>query len=207
MDWEIEEGLKMYRQVGYRGLKKLLRGRADIKKALTFYKRRHWEIASLTDYGENNYKLHFMSHIITVITLYETLLRCGFGEEEACDMIRKIQEPLGKVARHMYNMLDRMPFGYKVIRWSLMKDMTGELGRNFETEFPKDDASGFSYIVHQCIYVETFNRYGYPQLIRVCCDNDINCFSGLHKHVKWTRKCNVGDQEGVHCYDVFEKVK
>lgn len=207
MDKAIEKGLKMYKKVGYKGLKKVLGDRADLKEIRSFYLKRHKDIATHTAYGENNYRLHFMSHIITITALYETLLQYGFTKDEACKLLRKLQEPLGKVAGGIYKLLDALPFGYKMIRWSLMKDMTGELGRNFQAEFPQDDEKGFSYIVHKCIYVDTFNAWGYPELIRVCCDNDINCFNGLHRRVKWTRKCNVGEQKGIHCYDVFEKIK
>ncbi len=206
MDKKIQKGLKMYKNMGCKVLKKFFKDKSNKSEILSFYLERHKEIATHMNFGAENYKLHFMSHIIAITALYETLLKYGYEKEEACQLIRKFQEPLGKVARGMYNIFDCIPFGYKVVRWSLMKDMTGKLGRNFEAEFPKDDETGFSYIVHKCVYVDTFNDFGYPELIRVCCDNDINCFSGMHRQVRWTRKYNVGEKEGIHCYDVFEKI-
>ncbi|WP_054742493.1 hypothetical protein [Cellulosilyticum ruminicola] len=77
-----------------------------------------------------------MSHIIAITASYKTLLKAGLNKEEACKNIRKLQALLGRIARFIYNTCDLLPWGYQLVRKSLMNDMTGQLGRNFKAEFP-----------------------------------------------------------------------
>ncbi|KEZ87275.1 hypothetical protein IO99_06830 [Clostridium sulfidigenes] len=165
------------------------------------------ELEKDADYGENDYKKHALCNsIFPGIAAYQILQKYGFTKDEAYYILENVFESIAKLAGMIYNMLDLLPNGYKLIRKSLWNDMKGKNRKCWETDFLQDDDNGFAYTVNKCIFVDVPLENSCSEISKLYCKNDTYCFRGLHRHVKWKRTQTLG--EGGNCCDfVFEKVK
>lgn len=159
------------------------------------------------DYGENDYKKHALCNsIFPGIAIYQTLQKYGFTKNEAYYILENTFKPIAKFAGIIYNTLDLLPNGYKLIRKSLWNDMKGKNSKCWETDFLQDDDNGFAYTVNKCIFVDVPAENNCSEISKLYCKNDIYCFKGLHRHVKWERTQTLG-YGGSCCDFVFKKVK
>lgn len=159
------------------------------------------------DYGENDYKKHALCNsIFPGIAIYQTLQKYGFTKNEAYYILENALKPIAKFAGIIYNTLDLLPNGYKLIRKSLWNDMKGKNSECWETDFLQDDDNGFAYTVNRCIFVDVPAENSCSEISKLYCKNDIYCFKGLHRHVKWKRTQTLG-YGGSSCDFVFKKVK
>ena len=59
------------------------------------------------------------------------------------------------------------------------------------------------YHISKCMYIEMFAAYGIRPLCKIFCNTDIFAYTGLPKHVRFTRHSDLSD--GPACFDEVER--
>lgn len=69
----------------------------------------------------------------------------------------------------------------------------------WQTEWKLDNKKELSMNIHSCLYLDTFTKYGCPEICKATCDTDITTYGGLAPKVIFLRTKTLA--EGGDCCD------
>lgn len=205
---EINKKVVLIRYYFKKRLKKVLKnhGEKRITEIINGFSQGFDEYLEKSDLGEKNYKLSSYLNIYTGIACYKVLQEFGYSGEEAFNIYGEVAHSIRMLAGKLFQLADSLPNGYKMVRNSILEDITGLKGRCWDTEFTQDDENGFTYKITRCIYFDTCRECGCPEFTKAFCQHDIYAYGNLHKKVKFIRHSTFGDG-GDYCSDSFIRIK
>lgn len=111
-----------------------------------------------------------------------------------------------KISSVLYKAVDLLPAGYKIVRQSLMDDLSGPKSICWDTRILQDDDRGFTYEISRCLYFDTCKSHGYPEFCTVFCTHDWYVLDVLRHHARFIRKSTIAE-DGTVCHDTIAKIK
>ena len=111
-----------------------------------------------------------------------------------------------KISSVLYKAVDLLPAGYKIVRQSLMDDLSGPKSICWDTRILQDDDRRFTYEISRCLYFDTCKSHGYPEFCTVFCTHDWYALGVLRHHARFIRKYTIAE-DGTVCHDTIAKIK
>lgn len=199
--------IKFIASYGAKNFGKVLKknGCSKYKDLQAEYEKRYITYIYSEDWGENNFRLSSYLNMFLGITCCKISMEQGYSFEESIKIFDDLSKGMRKIARRMHLIADAFPNGYKVVTGTLYKDLTTEKKKCWNFEVLEQNEDKFVYKIHQCVYLDTCEKYGIKDFCQVFCDHDIWAYGDLKKHTKFIRHSTL--VTGDCCYDEFERVK
>lgn len=159
-----------------------------------------------TDFGPDDAKYVCYLNVFTALVAYELMREGGFTEVEAFAAYDYVSSPMRKIAHLTHGWIDKVPHGFKIIRDSLISDLTGPKRICWTTAVLQNDDAALEYRITRCLYYDVCEAHGYPEFTRAFCDHDSFAYGGLRRHIRFTRFACFGDGDSC-CHDRFERVR
>lgn len=170
------------------------------------YEERFYQYMNEADMGSKRGRFISYLNIFSGLAAYEILRENGLTEEDGIKAYDSMCAFMRKISSILYKGADLLPNGYKIVRQSLVDDLSGEKSICWDTEILQDDDKGFTYEISRCLYFDTCKEHGYPEFCKVFCTHDWYAFRVLKRHSKFIRKSTIAEN-GTVCHDTIEKVK
>lgn len=139
-------------------------------------------------------KDHMVNNIFPVLAYYMSLLDEGLEQSAAYDNVLLETQRYAKIAKDKYKTLGSMIGAFFIFRLFVKKIMSKNFpNEGWETEWVKSDGKEVSFNLKRCVYHETVDRYGHPELCTVFCKNDTTSFSGLLPKIRFERSGTIGE--------------
>lgn len=91
-----------------------------------------------------------------------------------------------------------LPFFFHITKWIIKKTMAHSFPKEgWQTEWTVDNKIELAMNIHSCLYLETFTKYGCPEICKATCDTDITTYGGLTPKVIFLRTKTLA--EGGDC--------
>lgn len=138
-------------------------------------------------------KYHQTECIFPVMAYYKALLSVGYAKDEALSFVRKYSSKKANIRKTEFEKIKKVPFTYFMYRLfvkSVMKKNYPVEG--WETEWVKIDKKEIHFNLKRCIYKQTCDKQGCPELCAVYCENDDIAFSGLMPKIRFERSGTIG---------------
>jgi len=152
------------------------------------------ELIKNADFRNNKaVEKHMRKFILPEIAFYRAMQENGIEKDKAYEYIyEEIQKPAQKASK-LFRIFTILPGFFSIARWIIKKMMTfGYPKEGWNTVWKKDDKRELSMDIHSCLYMETFSKYGCPELCKACCDTDVITLSGLQPKVIFVRTQTIG---------------
>lgn len=164
-------------------------------------------IAQADDRGSDAIRTHLLLKLFPPIAYYKALLNEGIPKNEALDYVRRETRKAASVKKEEMRQLTKMPFAYTIYRMGVKRHMKKNFpDEGWETEWVQCDHTQIHFNLHRCLYWDTVNACGCPELCCVYCENDLISFSGLLPKIRFDRNGTLGD--GAACCDFhFSRVR
>ncbi len=111
-------------------------------------------------------------NIFSGLAAYEILREKGLTEADGIKAYNSMCAFMRKISSILYKGVDLLPNGYKIVRQSLVDDLSGEKSICWDTKILQDDDKGFTYEINRCLYFDTCKEHGYPEFCKVFCTHD-----------------------------------
>ena len=170
------------------------------------YEERFYRYMNEADMGSKRGRFISYLNIFSGLAAYEILRENGLTEEDGIKAYDSMCAFMRKISSILYKGADLLPNGYKIVRQSLVDDLSGEKSICWDTEILQDDDKGFTYEISRCLYFDTCKEHGYPEFCKVFCTHDWYAFGVLKHHSKFIRKSTIAEN-GTVCHDTIAKVK
>ena len=133
-------------------------------------------------------EMHMRKFILPEIAFYRAMQKNRIGKEKAYrfldDEIQKRAQRSGK----LFGALRRLPWFFPIVKWVIKKAMAyGFPKEGWKTEWKEDNRNELAMNLHSCLYMETFTKYGYPELCNPSCESDVTTFRGMEPKVLFVR--------------------
>jgi len=133
-------------------------------------------------------EMHMRKFILPEIAFYRAMQKNGIGKEKAYrfldDEIQKRAQRSGK----LFGAFSRLPWFFPIVKWVIKKAMAyGFPKEGWKTEWKEDNRNELALNMHSCLYMETFTKYGCPELCKASCDSDVTTFRGMEPKVLFVR--------------------
>lgn len=173
------------------------KGRELFQKTETIYQNLLQEVS---DRGSKAVKEHLEQKLLPPVAYYKALQSEGIPQEEALEIVREESRKAANQKREKMKGLARLPFAYLVYRLSVK----GYMKKNFpaegwRTQWVECSGKEIHFDLHSCLYWETVNALGCPELCSIYCENDEIAFSGLLPKIRFERAGTLGC--GARCCD------
>jgi len=170
------------------------------------YQKRFTKYMKEADFGVNDCKFSSYLNIYSGLAAYEILREQGMSEQESIVVYDYMCSTLRKMAGFMHKFVDFFPGSFKLVKKSLLDDLTSEKAVCWDTELLRNDDSRLEYRISKCLYYDTCAVHGYPEFTKVFCTHDIYAYGVLKKHTKFERYSTLGEG-GECCHDAFIRIK
>lgn len=173
---------------------------------VTEYERRFYQYMDEIDMGEARGKFISYLNIFSGLAAYEILREKGLTETDSIHAYDSMCASMRKISSVLYKAVDLLPTGYKIVRKSLMDDLSGPKSICWDTQILQDDDKGFTYEISRCLYFDTCKSHGYPEFCTVFCTHDWYALGVLKRHSRFIRKSTIAE-DGTVCHDTIAKIK
>lgn len=130
--------------------------------------------------------------ILPCIAIYQTLLQNGYTKVESFKIVKmSVMNSYKGIANFAYAM-GKFPFFFPLFRMMCrmsMKDGVNEKGWTFK--WRQNDKQTMVWECHDCIYVNTFVKYGVRELAPIFCECEDTIYGNL-KYAQWGRTKTIG---------------
>lgn len=158
------------------------------------------------DFGPDDVRRASYLNVFTGLAAYELLREAGFSEQEAFDVYGFMCAPMRRIAHLTHRWIDALPHAYRLVRDSIISDLTGPKRISWSTKLIRNDDYALEYEITRCFYHEVCRAHGCPEFTRAFCEHDDYAYGSMHRHVKFTRLACFGC-DGSCCHDRFERVQ
>jgi len=131
---------------------------------------------------------HMRGFILPEIAYYRALQKNEIGKEKAYQFLDdEIQKRAQKSSR-VFGAFKRLPWFFSIVKLVIKKAMAyGFPKEGWNTEWKVDNNNELAMNMHSCLYMETFTKYGCPELCIASCDSDVTTFRGMEPKVVFLR--------------------
>jgi len=131
---------------------------------------------------------HMRGFILPEIAYYRALQKNEIGKEKACQFLYdEIQKRAHKSSK-VFGAFKGLPWFFSIVKWSIKKAIAyGFPKEGWNTEWKADNKNELALNMHSCLYMETFTKYGCPELCIASCDSDVTTFRGMEPKVVFIR--------------------
>lgn len=169
------------------------------------YEERFYRYMNEADMGSKRGRFISYLNIFSGLAAYEILRENGLTEADGVKAYDSMCAFMRKISSILYKAVDLLPNGYKIVRQSLLDDLSGEKSICWDTQILQDDDKGFTYEISRCLYFDTCKEHGYPEFCKVFCTHDWYAFGVLKHHSKFIRKSTIAEN-GTVCHDTIKKI-
>lgn len=169
------------------------------------YEERFYRYINEVNMGSKRGRFISYLNIFSGLAAYEILRENGLTEEDGIKVYDSMCAFMRKISSILYKAVDLLPNGYKIVRQSLLDDLSGEKSICWDTQILQDDDKGFTYEISRCLYFDTCKEHGYPEFCKVFCTHDWYAFGVLKHHSKFIRKSTIAEN-GTVCHDTIKKL-
>lgn len=133
--------------------------------------------------------------ILPKIALYKTFVELGISKDESKELVRHSSHYIANKAHIILKTLFKIPKFQKVFRMVMRKGMKED--EIWHSNILKDDDKNFAMDVTKCLWKDTCDYFGCPEICEVFCSND-NVVFGNNDKIEFQRTKTLGT-EGEKC--------
>ncbi|MBQ8647074.1 MAG: L-2-amino-thiazoline-4-carboxylic acid hydrolase [Oscillospiraceae bacterium] len=152
-------------------------------------------------------QMHTRSRIYPAISVFEALVNCGVGREDAAQLIldfyiTRAQKP-GKVIQKLL----KIPGLYKAVPNLFLIGVNKMFGPDagFKARHYESKQGCFRMDMLECPYMSICKKYGCPEIVPAFCASDDVAYGNMHPKLIWGRTKTLG--RGDECCDFKLTVK
>ncbi len=132
--------------------------------------------------------------IIPLLAKYRTLIYLGIPREKAMALTEKYSVHSARRFNKMLRLFSHLPNFRKLFSKIFKKQMA--VPGIWDHEFKKDDKEMMVFDVTKCLWKETCNFFGYPEICEIFCNNDWVVFGDIKKfHLERVGTLGLGDEK------------
>ena len=136
---------------------------------------------------------HMRGFILPEIAYYRAMQKNGIGKEKAYQFLDDEIQKRAKKSSKVFGAFKRLPWFFSIVKWVIKKAMANGFPKEgWNTEWKTDDKNELAMNIHSCLYMETFTKYGCPELCKASCDSDVTTFRGMEPKVIFVRTQTIG---------------
>lgn len=144
-------------------------------------------------------QIHLERFLLPALGMYQALRAEGDGREAALETVEDLFSMELKPLKKGIELVGRTPFLFRAVRASIrfaMKLIFPPKG--WEAEWLEVSSKTVAFNIHGCVYFETLNAYGAPELTTVFCALDNFVFDDVSPFIDWERTQTIG-RGGAYC--------
>lgn len=131
---------------------------------------------------------HMRKFILPEIALYRAMQKKGIGKENAYHFLDDQIQKRAQKSSKLFGRFKRLPWFFSIVKWVIKKAIAyGFPKEGWNTEWKADNNNELAMNMHSCLYMETFTKYGCPELCKASCDSDVTTFCGMEPKVFFVR--------------------
>jgi hypothetical protein len=139
-------------------------------------------------------EMHMRKFILPEIAFYRVLQKNGIGKEKAYRFLDDEIQKRAQRSSKLFGAFSRLPWFFTIVKWVIKKAMAyGFPKEGWKTEWKKDNGNELAMNMHSCLYMETFTKYGCPELCKASCDSDVTTFRGMEPKVLFVRTQTISE--------------
>jgi len=133
-------------------------------------------------------EMHMRKFILPEIAFYRAMQKNGIGKENAYRFLDDEIQKRARKSSRLFATFSRLPWFFTIVKWVIKKAMAyGFPKEGWNTEWKVDNNNELAMNMHSCLYMETFTKYGCPELCLASCDSDVTTFRGMEPKVFFVR--------------------
>ena len=141
---------------------------------------------------DSHTKKHMHESILPAIAVYRVLLEKGLSKRESFQAVRNSVLETAKPMKDFFESLGKLPFFFPLFRIMCpLSTMKPFCGTEWKFVWQKNTPSTIEWECHNCIYCNTFKKYGVRELTTIFCESDDIVYGSL-KHAQWARTQTMG---------------
>lgn len=182
-------------------------GQEKSKKLYFIIEKELLELIKIGDYRNNeSVKEHMTHNIFPRVACYRGLQQLGYEKDEALKLMEDFMEMTAeKVLSQRYIKMSKVPFIYLFFKLMVKPMMNKSFpAEGWKTEWVTINSKEIAFNLHSCLYCETLESCGCPELGPFFCKNDDISFSKLAPKIIFQRSNTIAN--GGSCCD-FKFVK
>lgn len=137
---------------------------------------------------------HTHQRILPLIALYTVLCEVKM-QQDALKLTEELYlADAHKPARTLRKVL-KLPLLYKKVPSFFAAMTKRSFGERcgFQAVYHQADAKGLAFDMHKCVYYDTCQKYGCPELTAIFCHLDDVMYGNMHPKLHWARSKTIGE--------------
>ena len=151
------------------------------------------------DYRNSKYiRWHVDKNLLPAISIYQTFKQVGSTSERAYEYTDEVLQIFRLKNKKKNQLIGRLPFGYfafKVFCRSVVSKQYPKQG--WDIQWIQADEDEICFHMKSCIYVETTQKYGCPELCPLFCKNDDVVLAGYKPAIVFERNETIAKGSSV----------
>jgi len=133
-------------------------------------------------------EMHMRKFILPEIAFFRAMQKNGIGKENAYRFLDDEIQKRARKSSRLFATFSRLLWFFTIVKWVIKKAMAyGFPKEGWNTEWKVDNNNELAMNMHSCLYMETFTKYGCPELCLASCDSDVTTFRGMEPKVFFVR--------------------
>ena len=164
------------------------------KEFFTRTEKRYDDLCGNADFkGNEAIEKHLTTNLFPTLAYYQALREEGFGQEDALVYVRKETSRAALIKKEEQSKTGSMPCAYLMYRLFAKSVMKKSFPREgWDTQWVRCDGKEIHFDMTRCLYKDTCDKMGCPELCAVFCENDDIAFSGLMPKIRFERNGTLG---------------
>ncbi len=152
-------------------------------------------------------RVHYANNLFPCISWYEALQKNGVSQRDALAFMDELWiERAARSAEATGKMLGYSGL-YKlyplIFRWVAKRQFGTKAG--FEADFYRTGMTRCKFDMRKCLFLDTCEKYGCPELTQCFCHTDDAGNEGLHPNLCWNRTQYMGGGAAFCDFDIYVK--
>lgn len=147
--------------------------------------------------NDKSIEAHMRENLFPTMAYYKALLAFGYSKDESIELVKIETAKSAEVKKAKQQKIAKLPcayFLYKTLVKSVIKKNYPPCG--WDTEWVMRNKKIIHFNFTRCLYKDTCDEQGCPELCPVFCANDDIAFSGLMPKIRFERSCTLGKGDG-----------
>ena len=143
--------------------------------------------------------------VYAVIAMCLELKEAEYSKDEIIAFSNTVFEKRRRFFDQLIKLIDCLPNCFAIVRkWNLNDHKKRLKDSSIRYDSFTADKRHIEYRISDCMYVRMFEAYGIRELCKIFCNTDTRCYSGLTRHVQFTRHSDLSD--GDTCWDEINQI-
>ncbi len=180
-------------------------GFSDVERKMEAFGSRLREMyASESFQKHNSYPTTDATYIYAVIAMCLEIKSLGYSDKDTMKIVNKGFEKRRNFFKRIIAVINLLPNSFDIARkWNINDHEKRVKDGSITYDYFNVTRDRVEYRISKCMYVEMFAAYGIRPLCKIFCNTDIFAYTGLPKHVRFTRHSDLSD--GPACFDEVER--